>query len=179
MAKLFNLGSKRAGPAFSEAAIYDARDPSSHGEHKPAPLDRWIALWVLQIEKIVILDEQQAVHHERRDRGEILVSPLRMARLVERVPVAVEQFHSGPRFLTVDRVPPLVDKPLQRRQPARLLRDHEMAGAQGFDKPRELRIAEPLVIRPRFGEADVVAGAWLNREFHFRGPARQQTGLQV
>ncbi len=112
MTKLFDLGRERAGAAFPEAAIYDAGDPSRHGEHEPAPFDSWIALRVLQIEKVVILDEQQAVDHERRDRGEILVSPFRIARLVNRVLIAVEQFHPGPRFLAVDRVPPLVDKPL-------------------------------------------------------------------
>src|ERR1700720_5043317 len=138
MAKLFDLGSKRAGAAFSEAAIDDAGDPPRRGEHEPAPFDRRVALRVLQMEKAVILDEQQAVDHERRDRGEILVKPFRIARLVERVLIAVEEFHPGPRFLTVDRVAPLVDKPLQRRRPARLMRNGEMAGAQGFDKRRQL-----------------------------------------
>src|ERR1700738_1134357 len=158
MAKLFYLGSKRTGAAFSEAAIDDAGDPSRRGEHEPAPRDGWVALRVLQIEKAVILDEQQAVDHERRDRGEIPVNPFRIARLIERVLVTVEQFHPGPRFLTIDRVAPLVDKPFQRRRPACLLLDSEMAGAQGFDKRRQPRITEPLVIRPRFGKPDVLAG---------------------
>ena len=179
MAKLFDLRGKGAGATFSEAAIDDTGDPSRHGKHEPAPFDGWVALPVLEIEKVVILDEQQAADHERRDRGEILIGPFRVARLVERVLIAVEQFYPGPRFLAVDRVAPLVDKPLQRRRPARLPGDHEMAGAQGVDKRRQLRIAEPLVIRPRFGEADILAGTGLNREFHVRSPARQQTGLQV
>src|SRR5580704_1629054 len=148
MAKLFDLGSESAGAAFSEAAIYDAGDPSCRGEREPTPFDGWVALWVLQIEQFVILDEQQAVDDERRDGREIVVGPFRIARLIEWVLIAVEQFHPGSRFLTVDRVPSPIDKPLQRRRPARLPGDGEMAGRQGFDKRRQLRIAEPLVIGP-------------------------------
>jgi hypothetical protein len=98
MAKLFDLGSESAGAPFSEAAIYDAGDPSCRSEREPALFDGWVALWVLQIEQFVILDEQQAVDLERRDRGETPVSSVRITCLVEWVLIGVEQFHPARAF---------------------------------------------------------------------------------
>src|SRR5690242_5266968 len=132
MPKLLDLSGERAGPAFSEPVVDYPGDPTADRKHEPPPLDSGVAARGFRIEEVVVFDEQQAVDDERRDRREILIGPLGIAGLVERVAVAIVEFQPGAGLLAVNRIAPLVDEPLQGRRPARLLRDREMAGAEGF-----------------------------------------------
>src|SRR5208282_3330762 len=179
MAKLLDLCGERTRPALPESSIQQAGDPSRRGEHEPAPLDRRIVAGILQVEEVVILDEQQAVHDERRDRAEVGVSPFGIARPVKRVPVAVEQAETGARLFSVNRITALVDKSGELVRPFRLAIDSETMCAQRGDKNRQPGITQTLIIGSPFREADCTVRARPDREAHVPRQARKDVRLQI
>jgi hypothetical protein len=125
----------------------------------------------------VILDEQQAVDDNRRDRVEIVVYPFGIACLTKRGLVAIEELQPGTRLLAVNRVATLVDELVERLRPFGLAPDDEMVGALRLDEGRQPVITKPL--RAPFGKAGRLAPAGPNCKIHISGQACEETGLQV
>ena len=174
MAKLLDLCGQRARPALPEPSIQQAGDMSRRGEREPAPFDGRIVPGILKVEQVVILDKHQAVHDQRRDRAEVRVGPLGIARPVERVPVAVEQRQTGARLFSVNRVAALVDKSGELIGPFCLALDSEMMGVQRCYKDGQPDIAQPLVIGSPFWEADGTVRPRSDREAHVPCQARKE-----
>ena len=104
MAELFDLGRERAGPAFPEAMVEHASDAAGDGKHETPPFDSRVPSRIFGVEQIAVLDEQEALDDQRRDRRKIGIGPFGMAGLIEQVLLAIKQLQPGPGFLAVECV---------------------------------------------------------------------------
>ena len=152
MTKFFGLGRERAGAAGAKPPIDDACDASCRGEREPVPVDRRVAIRRAGCKEIAVFDKGKAVGDERRDRREIRVSLLGIARPVERGVVAVVKRQPGALLFVIDRVAAVLDEMFERRRPPRLIGDREMVLLERMDEARQGGIPEPLVIGAVLGE---------------------------
>src|SRR5438874_1540044 len=95
MAKFLDLRRQRAGAALIEAGYHEPQDAAEDRQREAVPFDRGVVFGVAVIEEIAVLDEQQAVHDQRRDAGVIAKCIQREPGAVDLVTVAVENPQSG------------------------------------------------------------------------------------
>src|SRR5215471_9522356 len=179
MAELFDLGRERAGPAFPEAMVEHASDAAGDGKHETPPFDSRVPSRIFGVEQIAVLDEQEALDDQRRDRRKIGIGPFGMAGLIEQVLLAIKQLQPRAGFLAVERVAALVDKACERGRPFGLALDREAVRAQRSNEGRQARITKPLVIRTPFRENDRLARPRFNRKAHLPGEMRKDPRLQI
>ena len=179
MAKFLDLRRQRAGAALIEAGYHEPQDAAEDRQREAVPFDRGVVFGVAVIEEIAVLDEQQAVHDQRRDAGVIAECIQREPGAVDLVTVAVENPQSGAVLFRVDREGAETDKAVEPLRPPRLPLDREMALLESLGELRQRDIAEPLVIGSMFREADRVAGAGLSRERHAAVEPGEDPRLQI
>src|SRR5438477_5923383 len=83
MTELFDLRCECARPAASQVRINPAADPAGARLGETLPLDGWIVLGVARLKQILVFDEQKCPDHKRRDRIEVFVGSLGIARGVD------------------------------------------------------------------------------------------------
>src|SRR5205807_9960891 len=127
MAKFLDLRRQRAGAALIEPGYHEPQDAAEDRQREAVPFDRGVVFGVAVIEEIAVLDEQQAVHDQRRDAGVIAECIQREPGAVDLVTVAIENPKSGAVLFRVDREGAETDKAVVPLRPPRLTLDSVMA----------------------------------------------------
>ncbi|MNH05600.1 hypothetical protein D3C79_649430 [compost metagenome] len=127
------------------------------------PVHRRVVLWVFRVEQVAVLDEQQAVDDDRRDRREVRVQVLRVVVLVERVATAIGNRQPGLDLLDIGGEQAVIDVVHQGWRELHLFADQVVALEQARQEFAQCAVAQALVERPFAGIDDGIAGARLQR----------------
>jgi hypothetical protein len=154
------------------------RDSASGQRDQPVPLHRRIAARRGGVEQRPVLDEQQAVDDQRRERGELGKDALGQAAGKGHGAAVVEQREPGLGLLAINREGALRDHLAMAFRQACLLGHHEPASLQPLHHRRQTGVAEAIVIGAGGGELDARAAAGLEMEGQLPDQAAEQLRLQ-
>ncbi|MCY1290607.1 hypothetical protein D9M69_415890 [compost metagenome] len=82
MAVFLQLGGQGAAAGGLAVEVEVLADLGPGGHHEARPVHRRVGLRRFGVEQVAVLDEQQAVDHQRRDAGEVRVELLRIAEAI-------------------------------------------------------------------------------------------------
>ena len=156
------------------ASLYDG---VGHEAHQAVPLDRRVAARRGDVEQLAVLDEQEALDHQRRNRGEVGEDALRLTAGEDHLAGVVQDGQAGLGLLAEDRERAAVDQPAMRLREAGLLGDRKAPGRRALDQGRQIDVAEAAVVGAVGGEADAGARPWLEGEGQLAGQPAEQLGL--
>ena len=151
--------------------------PGCLGEARP--VHRRVGLWLGRVEQVAVLDEQQAVDHHRRDRGEVLVRLLGIGELIQRRGAAVADRQAGLDFFGVGHEQAVLGIAHQRRGKTHLALDQVIALEQTRQELIEGAVTQAFVEGPIAGIHHGIAGTGLDPIAQGRGQAAQFAGLPV
>lgn len=177
MAEFLELRRERAAAGRRLVAVHEAQPLIGERAAEAPPVDRRIAVRLARVEQIAILDEEQRLHDERRDRVEIDVGVMRVDDAEQRRARRIDDRQAGLVFFAVRQEQALVG---EREHPvghARLRRDDEAARQQPLLERRQQRVAEAQVVRAVVGEADAIARAFVDAVADVARQFRQKARL--
>ncbi|KGV88569.1 hypothetical protein X892_5520 [Burkholderia pseudomallei MSHR3960] len=177
MAEFLELRRERAAAGRRLVAVHEAQPLIGERAAEAPPVDRRIAVRLARVEQIAILDEEQRLHDERRNRVEIDVGVMRVDDAEQRRARRIDDRQAGLVFFAVRQEQALVG---EREHPvghARLRRDDEAARQQPLLERRQQRVAEAQVVRAVVGEADAIARAFVDAVADVARQFRQKARL--
>ncbi len=150
--------------------------PGRHAEARP--VHGRVGQGLLGVEQKTVLDEQQALHHQGRDRFEVRIQLLRVLELIDRRGAAVGDGQPGLDLFRVGHEQAFFDVAHQRRRKPRLGLDHVVALEQARQELPQRAVAQAPVERAGARVDDGIAGPRLHRIAQGRGVLAELPGLK-
>jgi hypothetical protein len=181
MAVFLDLG--RQGAAAGDAAFAAQADAAQglveHRLREAVPFDRRIAVRVGRVEQLAVLDEQQALHQQRRRVVELVIEALGEARREQRLRAAVEDLEADLGLLVVGGIQAAVGHLHHLGRDAGLGVDMVAARLQLLQVVGQVGIAEAGIVGARGREADRGARPLLHAEAQIVGHVGEDLRLQA
>ncbi|KYO95411.1 hypothetical protein LT20_04791 [Pseudomonas aeruginosa] len=178
VAVFLDLGRQGAAAGGVRAEAEHLADLRQRRLGEATPVHRRVEVGAFVIEQVAVLDEQQALHHQRRQAGEVRVAPLRIAEVVDRHAAAIGDVQPGLGLFRVGREQPVFGVAHQCRGEVRLAGDGVVAVVQALHERRQQLVAEAAVEGAVRREQDGLAGTLAHLVVQGRGIACQLACLQ-
>lgn len=158
--RYFSIWVARVLPPEVRAEAEHLADLRQRRLGEATPVHRRVEVGAFVIEQVAVLDEQQALHRQRRQAGEVRVAPLRIAEVVDRHAAAIGDVQPGLGLFRVGREQPVFGVAHQRRGEVRLAGDGVVAVVQALHERRQQLVAEAAVEGPSAGNRMASLGPW-------------------
>ena len=176
---LLQLGRQGAAAGGLVLHIEHLADLRQRGHGEPWPVHRRVGQWLIAIQQVTVLDEQQAADYQRRNAGEIGITLLWIAELIEGRATAIADAEAGLAFLDEGWEQAATAVGHQCRREAGLLADQEVALLQALQHQWQVGVTLTFVEGAVSRVENIRAGPRLDAVSEGSGIAAQFAGLEV